>query len=280
MDIALGDPAENRRRAGRLVRQAAGAQPRPDVVVLPEAWTTAYDLGRLGEIADPPGGGATAQLLSGLAREMNIAVVGGSAFEEIAEDAPAQDPTADRRYANVARCFDRLGRQIAEYRKIHLFRLMDEHHFITAGTAPCRFDLPAAEPLGGTAPAGLIICYDLRFPELARTLALDGAQVLFVVAQWPASRAAHWRALNIARAIENQMYVVACNRVGRKGGSGTDADEVFGGGSLIVGPRGDVLAEGDGSEGVITAELDLRQVADSRRQIPIFADRAPQAYRL
>ena len=90
---------------------------------------------------------------------------------------------------------------------------MDEEKFLQAGQQTVTFDLEEMK-------AGASICYDIRFPELSRTLALGGAQVLFVPAEWPHPRLHHWRTLLIARAIENQMYVVACNRVGTSGETG------------------------------------------------------------
>lgn len=259
MDIALAAPEENRRRAREMVLDAARLSPKPDVAVLPEAWNTGYCLEEIRSYGDRDGQPSRG-LMSGLAAQTGMNLVAGSVFDQRGGDV-----------FNTAYVFDRSGREIAAYSKIHLFGLMGENKHISAGRSACLFDL-------GGILCGLIICYDLRFPELARKLALSGAQILFVAAQWPQPRAYHWRTLNVARAIENQMYVVACNRVGVKGCDGSDRDEAFAGGSLVVGPRGEILAEGDEEEGLLTAELDLERVADFRRQIPIFSDRAPEAY--
>jgi len=123
-----------------------------------------------------------------------------------------------------------------------------------------------------------MICYDLRFPELARTLALLGAQALFMPAHWPAPRLNHWRILNIARAIENQFYVLACNRVGIKPDAVGDIH--FFGHSLVIGPWGEVQAEGGEKEEIIFADIDFALVAEVRRRIPAFQDRSPQSYRM
>jgi len=112
---------------------------------------------------------------------------------------------------------------------------------------------------------GLEICYDLRFPEVARALALQGADYLVTIAQFPAARIAQWRALCLARAIENQMPHLACNW----------AD---GGGSLIVSARGEVLAEASPGEAVIVDEVDLAERDAMRREITCFADRRPEIY--
>ena len=121
-------------------------------------------------------------------------------------------------------------------------------------------------------PAATIICYDIRFPELARKLALNGAQLLFVPAEWPHPRLHHWRTLLTARAIENQMYVIACNRVGRSG------ETSFFGHSMIINPWGEIVTEADENEQIVTAEIDLELVAKVRSTIPVFEDRRPDVY--
>ena len=120
--------------------------------------------------------------------------------------------------------------------------------------------------------AGMMICYDIRFPELARKLAINGAKMLFVPAQWPNPRLHHWRTLLMARAIENQMFVIACNRCGTSGTS------TFFGHSLIIDPWGEIIAEAGEEESIIRAEIDLALVDTIRSKIPVFEDRRPQLY--
>jgi omega-amidase len=120
--------------------------------------------------------------------------------------------------------------------------------------------------------AGASICYDIRFPEQARTLSLLGAKILFVAAEWPHPRLHHWRTLLMARAIENQMYVVACNRVGN-----TAIDSFFGH-SMIIDPWGEIIAEGGEREEIVTARIDLTLVDHVRNRIPVFEDRRPELY--
>jgi predicted amidohydrolase len=110
------------------------------------------------------------------------------------------------------------------------------------------------------------ICYDLRFPEFYRHGALAGAQVFSVIASWPVQRAAHWRALAIARAIENQAYVVAVNRIG------SDPSMKYAGGSMIISPQGEILADAGGSEGAIRAKFDLAELLDWRERFPVLQD--------
>ena len=119
---------------------------------------------------------------------------------------------------------------------------------------------------------GLMICYDLRFPELARTLALSGARILIVPAQWPKARAMHWQTLLRARAIENQVFIIGANR------TGSDEDLSFPGLSAIIDPWGQVLAEAKDKDGIILAELDMNRVTQAREQIPVMTDRRNDIY--
>jgi predicted amidohydrolase len=114
---------------------------------------------------------------------------------------------------------------------------------------------------------GLATCYDLRFPEMFRALLDGGAEVVLMPAAWPAKRVHHWRLLTLARAVENQSYVVACNT------AGTHAGVPMGGGSMVVDPWGDVLAEGGTGEEVLVADLDLELLRSTRESFPVLADR-------
>ena len=118
----------------------------------------------------------------------------------------------------------------------------------------------------------MIICYDLRFPELSRRLALEGAGVICVPAQWPKPRQEHWRTLLRARAIENQLFVVACNACGLIG----KLD--FFGMSMIIDPKGEVLVESGETDCEISARLDMQVMLDWRAQIPCLNDRRPELY--
>ncbi|MHC4422381.1 MAG: nitrilase-related carbon-nitrogen hydrolase, partial [Planctomycetota bacterium] len=115
-----------------------------------------------------------------------------------------------------------------------------------------------------------LICYDLRFPELWRVAAVSGAEVFTIGASWPEPRQAHWRALLIARAIENQAYVVAVNRVGR------DPSHRYAGGSMIIGPGGDIIAEAGPAPAVLTADLDLEALRRWREEFPALRDVRPE----
>ncbi|MEW4370234.1 carbon-nitrogen family hydrolase [Paenibacillus kandeliae] len=254
MDIALAEPQENIRRAGEWIERAMTAEQRPDVIVLPEMWNTGYALDRLDGIAEPEHGPIN-RWLSETARKHQVVLVGGSVSEQ-----------RDSGFYNTLYVHGADGQQQAKYDKIHLFKLMDEEKFMQPGEETALFPL-------GDVTAAASICYDIRFPELARTLALAGAKVWFVPAEWPHPRLHHWRTLLTARAIENQMYVIACNRVG------SDAKSRFFGHSMVIDPWGEVIAESGEEEGILTATIDLDLSDEVRGRIPVFADRRPELYR-
>jgi predicted amidohydrolase len=251
-DVIYGNPEENRKIAARWISQAADAG--SDVIVLPELWDTAYDLERLSEIADKEGQNAIA-FLSHLAKKHSVHIVGGSvAYEK------------DGNVSNTMIVFGRDGSVISKYSKAHLIRLMNEEKFITAGSETSHFTIDAV-------PSAGLICYDIRFPEWVRKTVLEGAKILFVPAQWPIQRDKHWRTLLTARAIENQCYVVACNR------SGKDPANTFAGQSLIIDPWGEIVAESAAhEETLLTAEIDPSLVDEVRDRIPIFEDRRKNLY--
>ncbi|BFH61930.1 carbon-nitrogen family hydrolase [Paenibacillus azoreducens] len=252
-DIEIGNPKANKAYLGAWMEKAVGGNPRPDLLVLPEMWNTGYALEQIDDIADPDGED-TRGWLSDFARKHRVMIVGGSVAVRKGD-----------RILNTMYAFDRDGRQVGEYSKLHLFRLMDEEKHLAAGDEPVKFDLEGLT-------AGASICYDIRFPELARSLALDGVKVLIVPAEWPHPRLHHWRTLLMARAIENQMYVVACNRVGSS--RGTD----FFGHSLIIDPWGEIVAEGGEAEEIVTGTILPELVDEVRGRIPVFADRRPELY--
>ncbi len=252
MDIVLGDVAANRRKAAAMIAAAAGKGAK--LLVLPEMWTTGYKLAAIHELAEPADG-PTLAMLRALAKDNAVEIVAGSMAE-----------ARDGKVYNTGYVIDAAGEVVAKYSKIHLIGLMAEDRYIAPGDAKAMFALSCGQ-------AGLIICYDLRFTELPRALALAGCRTLFVPAEWPASRGAHWRTLNIARAIENQMFVIAVNRVGR------DEGNVYFGHSLVVDPWGEVLAEGSAdNEEVLVADVDFAAGEEIRRRMPVFADRRPQYY--
>ncbi|TGB02048.1 carbon-nitrogen family hydrolase [Halobacillus salinus] len=250
MDIAFGDPEENRKQARKKIEKAAaeGSQ----IIVLPELWTTGYDLSRFETIAETLDG-PTHDLLRDLAAYHQVTILGS-----IAERDGSQ-------FYNTLVTYDETGARVSSYRKAHLFRLMNEEKYLHSGNEKGNFQI-ADVPFAG------VICYDIRFPEWMRTHMLDGSRALFVVAEWPKPRIDHWRNLLVSRAIENQCFVIACNRVGK------DPDNTFGGHSLVIDPWGKVVAEAGSHEEILHASVDFSDVDAIRKQIPIFQDRRPGLY--
>nr|WP_047152139.1 carbon-nitrogen family hydrolase [Aneurinibacillus tyrosinisolvens] len=255
MDIRFGDPVLNQKKVRGFFEQAASLDKKPDIIIFPELWNTGYDLTRLDDIADPEGK-QTKELLSELSRQHQVYTIGGSVAEK-----------RETGTFNASFVFSPEGEIIHTYRKAHLFRLMEEEKYLLPGESLAGFTLDGM-------PALLQICYDIRFPEGIRSGALAGAEVLFVAAEWPHPRLAHWRQLLIARAIENQMYVVACNR------AGTDPRNTFCGHSMIIDPWGEVIAEGEEEEAIVTGEIDRALVSEVRGRIPVFSDRRTDLYML
>ena len=142
---------------------------------------------------------------------------------------------------------------------------MKEAQYLAPGKAGALLELPRG-------CAGLAICYDLRFPELFRRYALEGARLMILPAEWPHPRRMHWCTLLRSRAIENQCFVAACNRVG------TTEDVSFFGASAVIDPWGETLIEGGETEALLTVRIDLDTVEATRAKIPIFADRRSELY--
>jgi len=247
-NITLGEIDRNLGKAEAALRRVAerGAQ----LVVLPEMWSAGFAYRKLPELAaETP---RVLERLAALSAELQLTVVGS--LPELAEG----------KVCNTAYVVDR-GRPAGSYRKLHLFSLMNENEHIVAGTQSAVVETAVGR-------LGLAVCYDLRFPELFRKLALDGAEILCLPGEWPVPRQLHWRTLLRARAIENQCFVVAANCCGRQG----KLD--FFGMSLIVAPRGELLAEADDFATELVAVCDFRELSDYRAQITAFADRRPDVY--
>lgn len=250
MPVYLGDIKRNFNNMQKLTQEAARRE--SHIVIFPELWTSGYALIDARELAHTLNQGVFAQVAS-LAKQNKISITGSMLEKRGGE------------VANSAPFFAANGQTMGVYRKIHLFKLMDEDRYLQPGSSPLVMDLP----WGQTAIA---ICYDLRFPELFRRYALEGAKVVIIPAEWPLVRIQHWRALMIARAIENQCYMIGVNTVGEIGGT------VFGGHSMIVDPWGKVIIEAGEEAQLLTADIELDHIQTARKQIPVFDDRRPETY--
>jgi predicted amidohydrolase len=260
---STADQVANMAVADRLTRAAAadGAK----LIVLPEKWTAMGSEHDLRLAADTLNGTAIAWARA-IARELAVDLVAGSMLERVA---------GQEKLANTSVHVGPDGEIEASYRKVHMFDVD------VGGRAYRESELeqPGEEiVLSHTADGvelGMSICYDLRFPELYRILALRGARIVAVPAAFtlPTTRD-HWSTLLRARAIENQAFVIAANQVGEH-----PAGQHSGGRSMIVDPWGVVLAQAPDSEGHIVAELDLERQREIRERLPSLANRQPGAYR-
>jgi deaminated glutathione amidase len=256
-----GDKDRNLATAERLVRDAAAAG--AEFVALPEKWNLlagGEELVAGAEPLDGPSLGAA----RGWARELGIHLLAGSISERGGEGEKA---------SNTSVLIDPEGGDLAVYRKIHMFD-------VDAGGVSYResaFERPGSEPViapVGDLTLGLTVCYDLRFPELFRILALRGARLIGVPSAFTlATGRDHWEVLLRARAIENQLFVLAPNQVG-------EAPPHYSsfGRSLVVDPWGVVLATAPDEECFVSAELDLAALARVRESLPSLANRQPGAY--
>lgn len=244
------DKERNLDRACAMVEDAARAG--ADFVLLPEVFSFVADASLWGEAAeDIPG--PTSNRIAALARKHGIHVLAGSILER----------RSSNTCSNTSFLVSPTGEILATYRKMHLFTVtlpdgvvFDETHHTTPGDEPV-----VVETAMGC--LGLTICYDLRFPELYRTLTLSGAEIITVPSAFTAfTGEAHWKVLLRARAVENQTFILAPNQVG------TAVTGVrFYGHSLIVDPWGAVLAEGAEDEQLVTAEINTDHVAETRRRL-------------
>ena len=244
MEVCSGEVRKNCVRAEARIIEAArhGAQ----AILLPELWTTGYNWPAMPALAEPRDG-ETVGWLTRLAARCNVSLVAGSIAER-----------RDGAIYNTSYLIAPDGGVLGSYSKRRLFPLLDEPRYMAAGAEPQAIDTAHGR-------WGQLICFDIRFPELARSLALAGAGVLWVPAEWPHPRLEHWRTLLRARAIEDQMFVVAANRCGQ--GDGV----MWCGHSQIIDPWGVILAEAEEQETTLYATLDLDLIAEVRARIPCLA---------
>lgn len=256
------DKEESKAKAKKMIQEAAanGAQ----VVVLPEMWNTPYSNDYFREYAEPQDG-PTVRFLSDLAKENDIYLIGGS-ISELDQD----------KVYNTSYSFNRKGELIGKHRKVHLFdidvdggiRFM-ESDTLTAGENTTVIETEYCK-------IGVAICYDVRFPELSRNMALEGAKVIVLPAAFNMTTGpVHWDLTMRARALDNQVYFAACSPA-------RDMEGVYQayGNSCIATPWGDFLAHADETENIVYGDIDLDHVEAVRRQLPLLQHRRKELYRL
>ena len=238
-DVRLGDVESN------LAKVAEGLHILGDrdvnMAVLPEMWSCGFDNQMLLDHAKQTP--FIIDILSRTASKYNM-IVAGSLPE-----------ASGKNVFNTIYVIDSNGDIAGSYRKIHLFPLTEEDKYFSAGNR-------AVVCSTSICPVGLMICYDLRFPELCRSITLKGALVVIISAQWPLGRIRHWDILSQARAIENQIFIIATNRCGKEKGI------EFGGHSQIISPTGEILSMAEEGECASATEINLYKITEFRDKIP------------
>lgn len=256
MDVKLGEPETNFAHALALLEEAV--KDGPDILVLPETVNVGFfptPAERLAALADEDGA-RTREVFGAFAKEHGVNLAAGSSAVK-----------ENGKIYNRAYVFDREGNVAASYDKIHGFSPSGEPEYFEGGDHTVHFALDGI-------PCSLAVCYDVRFPELIRTEALQGVDLFFLPAAWPLARKDHWVTLAKARAIENQMYVCAVNECGLAG------DTKYAGHSLLLSPWGEELCHLGENEEIRSGVIDTDVIAGIRSGINVFRDRRPELYHI
>ena len=235
------------------VEQLLKAQKGADLILLPEMWKCGFHSAENYYSYAEDTDGPTVQMLSAMAAELGAYIFGGSIITNEGDT-----------YYNTSLMFDRKGRLIATYNKMHLFGFESiESRLLTAGEEVVCVDTDFGR-------VGLSTCYDMRFPEQYRRMVEMGAKILLVAADWPERRLEHWKLFNRTRALENQSFLISCNTASAEDRS---HPKPHAGHSMIVGPEGEVLAEAGDREEVLQYIIDTNDVRKYRSSFPALADR-------
>ena len=251
MDIKPGDIPHNLKTVVNLTEKALKFN--PDMIILPEMFATGFAYPYIIKIAKEYFN-ELAAFLTNLSYKTNAFIVGGSIPEYF-----------EGLLYNTSIVFSPERKVLGYRRKIHPFSMTDEIKYFSGGDKISVIETPLAK-------LGIVICYDIRFPEIARKLTLDGAEMLIVPAQFPHPREHHWHALLRSRAIENQVFLIGVNRIGGRN------PEYFGH-SIAIDPYGSVLDELDDKENILICEIDLARIEEVRKSMPVLLDRRPEIYK-
>ena len=243
LDIVWENKPANHAKVQALLE--SGAVNEGSLVILPEMFSTGFSM-NVSAISDSDSR-QTQMFLAATAAKYDVFMLG------------VVDVGPDGKGHNEAVVFNPDGKKIARYCKIHPFTFGGETEHYAAGQRPVLFQWHDFK-------VSPFVCYDLRFPEIFRGAVRQGAQLFVVIANWPQARESHWITLLQARAIENQAYVAGVNRCG------DDPKLAYSGRSLVVDPRGEIIADAGNQECLISAELDLKSLLDYRQQFPVLDD--------
>jgi len=254
----IGDKRANLDKVQKLIEENAWFK--PDLIVLPEVFASGVDHKYLHMLAEKIPTGHIIEFFGKMAGKYETNIVGGSIIEKCENE----------EYKNTSVVFNREGQIIGKYQKIHMFNHYgsNESEYVSSGDKAVVVQTDIGK-------IGLSICYDLRFPELYRTLTYAGAEIITCVAAWPYPRLDHWVTLNKARAVENTAYMVAVNQCGRVNPKRQNV-----GMSMLVNPWGDVVACAGSDEGVFLGEIDFDYLRKIREEFPVLNDRNLEAYKI
>ena len=252
IDVATADLRSNLEKTRWFAAEAKAKG--SDIIVFPEMWTVGFNWEYNRKHASEHE--ETLNAVKSIAASHSIWVHGSL---------PA---LTDEGIANRSVLISDKGEVTAWYDKAHLFSLVGEERHMASGRSRTLADTPWG-------PMGLAVCYDLRFPELFRRYAVDGAELIFLPSAFPEPRLAHWRTLIRARAIENQLFMVSCNQVGTKQ---LEHPTTFFGNSCIIDPWGETVIEGGTEEQLLTAEINLSKAREIRNYMRVLDDRRPDLY--
>ncbi|OYT34504.1 MAG: carbon-nitrogen hydrolase [Candidatus Aenigmarchaeota archaeon ex4484_52] len=252
LEIVKKEKERNFSKISKLIKKINS-----DVILFPEFFATGY-LGKDSKKYAEKIGGKSSVFLKNIAKEKNANVIAGIIEKE--------KNKCKNKIRNVALVYDKKARLKASYSKIHLFSLADEQKYFNAGNALSVFDINGIK-------CSVLICYDLRFPEIFRKLADKNVKLIFLMANWPDSREEHWLTLIKARAIENQIFIAAANMVGKI------EDKNYFGSSVVVDPWGNFVKKAKkNKEEIITTDIDLNEVDKIRNKFNVFKDRKTKLY--
>jgi omega-amidase len=251
MDVKTGDIDFNLRRTQNSIEKSCKSK--SQLIILPEMFATGFDYPYIKKISKDVFNELVSFLINS-SFKYGCYIVGGSIPELV-----------NNKLYNTSFVSSPDRKIIGYQRKIHPFTGTEESKYFAGGEKLNVINCPLAK-------LGIIICYDIRFPEAARTLALKGAEILICPAQFPYPREHHWEILLKSRAIENQTYVIGANRIGGR-------KTRFFGKSMVVTPYGEVVKELNSEEGILIAKIDLEKIEKVRKSMPALMERKPEAYK-
>ncbi len=259
--MVTGSKEKNLQNASDMITRASGGS---QIIILPEMFNTPYRAKSFNDFSETYPG-KTTEMLSNLARKLNVYIIGGSIPEK-----------EGKKIFNTSFSFNNKGTLIGKHRKIHLFDVdiegkikFNESDYISSGNKTTILDTEYCK-------IGIAICYDMRFPELARKMVLEGAQIIIVPGAFNMTTGpAHWHILARTRAVDNQVFFITASPA-----RDTKADYIAYGHSLICDPWGEIIAESDEKENILYGRLDLDLVSRIRKQMPLLLHRREEIYRL